>query len=211
MPEGITTLNKFGVPVAGSTSGSGILMPKLKYRFRVTFDENFGDLPVSDSLVITQNVQSVVRPKITHEEVIIDSYNSRAYVQGKHTWDPITITVRDDLTNATSKAVGRQLQRQFNHFQQRTPASGADYKFRTSIEVLDGSSAEATEYWVLEGCFFTNVDYSDGDYAATDPVQIIMTIRYDNATQYEGDAEPFNATSFPTAAGSVSDSDGLVG
>ena len=103
------------------------------------------------------------------------------------------------------------MQRQFNHFQQRTPASGGDYKFRTSIEVLDGTNAEATEYWVLEGCFFTNVDYSDGDYAATDPVQVIMTIRYDNATQYEGDAEPFNSASFPTSAGAAEASGTVVG
>ena len=210
MPEGITTLNKFGVPTAGSTSGSGILMPKLKYRFRVTFDENFGDLPVSESLVITQNVQSVTRPKITHEEVTIDSYNSRMYLQGKHTWEAISVTVRDDLANGTSKAVSRQLQRQFNHFQQRTPASAGDYKFRTTIEVLDGSNAEATEYWVLEGCFLTNVDYSDGDYSATDPVQIIMTIRYDNATQYDGEGS-FVDPSFPTASGTVADTGGILG
>lgn len=210
MPEGITTLNKFGVPTSGATSGSGILMPKLKYRFRVTFDENFGDLPVSESLVITQNVQSVTRPKITHEEVTIDSYNSRMYLQGKHAWEPISVTLRDDLGNGTSKAVSRQLQRQFNHFQQRTPASAADYKFRTTIEVLDGTNAEATEYWILEGCFINNVDYNDSDYSATDPMQIVMTIRYDNATQYDGDGA-FTDPASPVASGSLQDTSGLIG
>ena len=207
MPEGIVTLNKFGVPTAGNTSGSGILMPKLKYRFRITFDENFGELPVSESLVITQNVQNITRPKLNHEEVILDSYNSRMYIQGKHSWDPITVTVRDDLSNGTSRAVGRQLQRQFNHFQQRTPASGSDYKFRTSIEVLDGTNADAVEWWVCEGCFIQGVDYSDGDYTATDPVQITMTIRFDNATQYDAQGA-FNDPSFPTAAGALSDTTG---
>jgi len=199
--EAIPTLNKFGVPTGDSTTGTGILMPKLKYRFRVTFFEGFGGAVAGDNLVLTQNVQSVVRPKITHEEVIIDSYNSRAYIQGKHTWEAITVTVRDDMTNGTSKAIGRQLQRQFNHFQQTTPAAGSDYKFQTAIEVLDGTSTEATEYWVLEGCFLTNVDYSEQDYSATDPVQIVMTIKYDNATQYDTDSSPLSPA---PSAGTVS-------
>ena len=37
-----TTLDKFGVPIAGTSSGLGILMPKLKHRFRVIV-YNFGD------------------------------------------------------------------------------------------------------------------------------------------------------------------------
>ena len=38
-----------------------------------------------------------------------------------------------------------------------------------------------------------------------------MTIRYDNATQYEGDAEPFNSASFPTSAGAAEASGTVVG
>ena len=179
----VNTTSKFGVPVTGNT-GSGMLMPKLKYRFRVSLLGGFGGQP--ESRVLTQNVQSVTRPKISYEEVILDSYNSRAYVQGKHTWEQISLTMRDDITNGVSKSVGAQIQRQLNHFQQTTPAAGADYKFDMQIEVLDGSSTGATEVWYLEGCFLTNVDYADQDYAANDPVQITLQIRYDNATHYDG-------------------------
>jgi len=178
------TKSKFGVPITGQT-GSGILMPKLKYRFRVSLLNNFGGN--AETKVLTQNVQSVKRPTIQVEEQIIDSYNSRSYIQGKHTWEPITITVRDDITNQVAKLVGAQVQRQLNHFQQSTPASGSDYKFDTQIEILDGVNAGASEVWFLEGCFLTNVDYSDSDYSANDPVQVIMTVRYDNAIHFEGD------------------------
>jgi len=178
------TKSKFGVPITGQT-GSGILMPKLKYRFRVSLLNNFGGN--AETKVLTQNVQSVKRPTIQVEDVIIDSYNSRSYLQGKHTWEPITITVRDDITNQVAKLVGAQVQRQLNHFQQSTPASGSDYKFDTQIEILDGVNAGASEVWFLEGCFLTNVDYSDSDYSANDPVQVIMTVRYDNAIHFEGD------------------------
>jgi hypothetical protein len=178
------TKSKFGVPVTGAT-GSGILMPKLKYRFRVSFLGGFGG--EAESRTLTQNVQNVTRPKITYEEVTIDSYNSRTYIQGKHSWDAINVTMRDDISNSVSKLVGAQVQRQFNHFQQSTPAAGNDFKFDMQIEVLDGVNAGASEVWFLEGCFLTNVDYSDGDYSANDPVTIALTVRYDNATHYQGD------------------------
>lgn len=177
------TRSKFGVPVTGAT-GSGILMPKLKYRFRVSMLGGFAGEP--EARVLTQNVMSVTRPKITYEEVVLDSYNSRSYIQGKHSWDQVTVTVRDDISNRTSNLVGAQVQRQLNHFQQTTPAAGNDYKFDMQIEILDGNAAGATEVWFLEGCWFTNVDYSDSDYSANDPVTIAMQVRFDNATHYSG-------------------------
>jgi len=181
----LTTKNKFGISYEGT---QGILMPKLKYRFRVTFFD-FGT-DGSGSVELTRNVQSVTRPKITHEEVVIDSYNSRVYVQGKHSWEQISVTFRDDIGHGVARQVSDQLQRQFNHFQQTTPAAGADYKFDMQIEVLDGSTTDPTEIWRLEGCFLTNVDYTDQDYATNDAVQITMQVRYDNATQYDAGENP---------------------
>jgi hypothetical protein len=178
------TKSKFGVPVTGAT-GSGILMPKLKYRFRVSFLNGFGG--EVETRTLTQNVQNVTRPKITYEEVTVDSYNSKVYLQGKHSWEQVTVVIRDDISNSVTKLVGSQIQKQLNHFQQTTAAAGNDYKFDTQIEVLDGVNAGSSEIWYLEGCFLTNVDYSDSDYSANDPVQITLQIRYDNATHYQGD------------------------
>jgi hypothetical protein len=180
----VETRSKFGVPVTGAT-GSGILMPKLKYRFRVTFLGGFAGEP--DARVLTQNVVSVQRPKVNHEEVALHSYNSTMYIQGKHAWDPTQIIVRDDISNAVTRLVGAQEQRQLNHFQQTTPAAGNDYKFDMHVEVLDGVNAGASEVWFLEGCFLTQVDYSDSDYSTNEPVTIAMTVRFDNATHYQGD------------------------
>lgn len=177
------TRSKFGVPVTGTT-GSGILMPKLKYRFRVTMLGGFAGQ--QEARIFTQNVQSVGRPTYTSEPVEIHSYNSRAYVQGKHSWEAIEVVVRDDISNGTSKLVGAQVQRQLNHFQQTTPAAGNDYKFDMQLEVLDGANSEPSEVWYLEGCFLTNVNYGDHSYSDNEPVTITMNVRYDNATHYEG-------------------------
>jgi hypothetical protein len=163
----------------GSTGRGGILQPKLKYRFRVRFT-GFGSVGQSP-LQLTQQVMNITRPKVSHEEVPIHSYNSISYMQGKHTWEAITITLRDDINNNISKLVGGQVQKQMNHFEQTSAISGSRYKFGTKIEILDGTSDTELEQWDLEGCFLQNVDYSDGDYAVSEPVQVILTVKYDNA------------------------------
>ena len=175
------TKSKFGVPIGDS---AGILMPKLKFRFRVQFLGNFAGL--SRTQEFTQNVMNVTRPKVNYEEVQIDSYNSRVYVQGKHAWDPITVVIRDDIQNNVSRIVGAQNSRQLNHFEQTAPLAGENYKFNMIIESLDGSTAQASEVWFLEGCFLTNTDYSDADYATNEPVTVSLTIRYDNAIHEKG-------------------------
>jgi hypothetical protein len=174
----MATLSKFGVPIDGSTGRGGILQPKLKYRFRVRFT-GFGSVGQSP-LQLTQQVMNITRPKVSHEEVPIHSYNSISYMQGKHTWEAITITLRD-INNNISKLVGGQVQKQMNHFEQTSAISGSRYKFGTKIEILDGTNNTELEQWDLEGCFLQNVDYSDGDYAVSEPVQVILTVKYDNA------------------------------
>ena len=178
-------LNRFGVPIPGGgiRDRGGILQPKLKYRFRVR-TVNFG--PSNDQVNLTQQIMNVTKPKISPEEVQIDSYNSRAWVAGKHTWEPMTMVVRDDITNAVSKLVGYQMQKQINHFEQTAPAAGTNYKFTTIVETLDGGNTVVQETWTLDGCWLQNVDYDSLDYSAGADVQMItMTVRFDNATLSE--------------------------
>ena len=197
----MATLNKFGVPIDGTTGRGGILQPELKYRFRVRFS-NFGNLGATQ-VDLTQQVMNITRPKVTHEEVPVHVYNSVAYLMGKHTWEPITITLRDDITNSISKLTGQQVQKQLNHFEQTGPIDGGQYKFQTRLEILDGSNDAELEQWMLEGCFLQNVDYSDGDYAVSEPVQVIMTLRYDNATHIgAGGTEVFPLNPLTNAPGS---------
>ena len=133
----ISTLSKFTVPLANDQSAvsQGLLMPKLQYRFRVVL-ENFGvSTPRSE---LTKQVIDVSRPNLSFDQVTLDVYNSRVYMAGKHTWEPITLNIRDDVNNAVSKLVGEQIQKQFDFFEQASAASGIDYKFTARTEILDG-------------------------------------------------------------------------
>jgi len=196
------TLNNFGVPTdsGDNATGTGILQPKLNYRFRVVV-AGFGGVLGGSSQEFTRQVMNVSRPKVSHESIPLDSYNSRMYVMGKHTWEPITITLRDDIANNLTKLVGRQVQSQLDHKNQRGPSAGTNYKFSTLIEILDGNSGDATEQWQLEGCFITNADYSQTDYAVSDPVTITITLQYDNAVLNDDIMPPMDFTSDSTIAG----------
>lgn len=194
------TINKFGVPLGpgGLDIGSrgGILQPKLKYRFRVR-TVSFGPTGPKTQVDLTQQVMNVGKPKISQEEVVVDSYNSKAWVAGKHTWEAIQLVVRDDITNAVSKLVGHQLQKQLNHFQQTAPAAGINYKFAMFIETMDGGNNVVQETWVLEGCWLQNVDYDALDYATSDVQMITMTVRFDSATLLETFVPNPTLTAFP--------------
>ena len=181
-----SSLSKFTVPLSTNQSASaqGLLMPKLKFRFRVTF-ENFGvSQPTTE---LTKQVIDFKRPSVSFDPIEIPVYNSRVYLAGKPTWDAVTTTIRDDAGGEVSKRVGEQLQKQFDFMEQASASSGIDYKFLTRWESLDGGNgaSEPTilESWELYGCFITQADYGESDYGANDPMTVALTIRYDNAIQ----------------------------
>lgn len=168
-------LDKFNVD--GGSSGV-LVQPKLSYRFRVFLNE-FGS---GENLELTSQVVSVSRPSLTHDDVIVDVYNSRINLAGKHTWDAITLTVRDDVTGLVARAIAAQMQKQVDHANQSSIKAGGGYKFGMAIQNLDGSQpAEVLDSWQLAGCYIQNVNYGENNYATSDPLQITIAIKYDNA------------------------------
>ena len=177
-----TTLDKYGVPFIGETSGNGILMPKLKHRFRVIVYK-FGD---TTSLInVTRQTVSVGRPSINYNETALHSYNNVTYIAQKPEWQTLELVVRDDITNLVSSNVSSQVQKQMNHYTQSAAPSAGNYKFQMEIQTLDGTmtTSNIIESWYLEGCYLTSVAYDSLDYSSSDAMQITMTLRYDNATQ----------------------------
>ena len=149
-----SSLNKFSVPLSSdqSSSSQGLLMPKLQYRFRILFENMGVSTPRSE---LTKQVVNATRPNVTFDQVMLNVYNSRVKLAGKHTWNPINVVLRDDMAGAVAKIVGEQLQKQFDYMEQASASSGIDYKFTTKIEMLDGGNGAGEpvilEAWELYG------------------------------------------------------------
>ena len=179
----MSTINDFGIPGVGS----GILHPKHKNRWRVTFANMGGG---ADSQPVSMQAVTVTRPKLSFEEIELHRYNSRAWVAGKHNWEAMQLTVEDDVTSTASTVVQAQLQKQqwlIGAEGQWLAAAGEGslYKFVTYLDMLDGND-QVIEKWTVEGCFIQNADYGDLDYGANDKVVITLTLRFDHARQTLG-------------------------
>jgi len=185
----VASLSKFTVPLSNSQSADaqGLLMPKLKYRFRANFI-NFGvSTPTTE---MTKQVVDIKRPNVNFNPITIDVYNSKVYLQGKPEWQETTVNLRDDSTGSVSRLVGEQIQKQFDFLEQSSAVSGINYKFQMTFELLDGGNGNTMpsvlEAWELDGCFLSSVDYGDMAYNSSDPVQIALNIKFDNAVQTAG-------------------------
>jgi hypothetical protein len=199
----IASLSKFTVPLATdqSASAQGMLMPKLKYRFRVMF-ENFGTSTPTTEL--TKQVQDAARPQVTFENQKIMVYNSTINYAGRPAWSEMVVKLRDDVTGQVSKLVGEQMQKQFDFFEQSSAASGGDYKFLMRIEMLDGGNGASTpnilETWECYGCYVRQTQYNQLSYGNQEMLTIDLTIQPDNCIQITGGAEAPTSRRTGTAA-----------
>jgi hypothetical protein len=201
------SLTKLTVPLASdqSNSAQGLLMPKLKFRFRVTF---LGLGVTQPTTELTKQVMDFQRPNVTFDNIDLPIYNSTIRLAGKHSWQDITCTVRDDAGGNVSRLVGEQLQKQLDFAEQSSAASGIDYKFTTVFEVLDGGNGAnapiALETWTIMGCYLQGVNYGDANYGTgTEPMTVAMTIRYDNAMQTTTGADVGVGASIPLTVNNV--------
>jgi hypothetical protein len=175
----------FNMTVASDNAGGnqGLLMPKLQYRFRVNF-LNFG---TGATIELTKQVMDINRPQISFEEITLPIYNSTLYLAGRHSWNELTVNLRDDAQGNVSKLVGQQVQKQLDMVEQASAATGQDYKFQTNIEILDGGNGTAVpivlETWETYGCYLKTANYGSLNYGSNEIATIALTIRYDNAIQ----------------------------
>jgi len=182
----VSSLTRMTVPLASDQSSStqGLLMPKLKYRFRVVFEGLGISTPRTE---LTKQVISFARPEVSFEEIMVPIYNSTLKLAGKHSWGDLSVEMRDDAGGNVQKRVGEQLQKQMDFMEQASAAAGIDYKFTTRCEVLDGGNGNSTpvvlETWELYGCYLKSVNYNDLNYGTSEAVTITMTLSFDNALQ----------------------------
>ena len=103
--------------------GGGIAQPRLKHKWAVTFQNMAGD---SDPLRL--NAINASRPKLEFEEVVLDRYNSKAYIAGKHVFQTVDIQFEDDLNGGVTSAIQAQLE-----LQQKVDRDGYDSRVQHNV------------------------------------------------------------------------------
>ncbi len=182
-----SSLLNFTVPlsdIGDPASGQGLIMPKLKYRFRILFI-GFGVSTATTEL--TKQVVDFKRPSVSFDDQVIDIYNSKVHYAGKPVWAETTITLRDDMQGQIQALVGQQMQKQFDFLNQASASSASDYKFQLVGQMLDGgngvSEPTVLETWNLLGCYVKSADWDMVDYKSSDPLTVKLTVTFDNALQ----------------------------
>jgi len=176
----MANINDMGIPGVGN----GILQPKLKYKWSVTFAGLGGG---TDSQPLSMQVVTFDRPSLSFTEVELHRYNSRAWIAGKHSWESIKLSLEDDISGTATQVLQNQLQVQQWLVGAQGPwlasaAEGSQYKFVTYLSMLDGNE-EALELWTMEGCWLQSVNWDGLDYSSSDAIKIQVTLRFDNARQ----------------------------
>ncbi len=179
----MSTIADIGIPGVGS----GILHPKQKNRWRVTFANMGGG---TDSQPVSMQATKITRPKVKFEKVTLHRYNSVSYIAAKHSWDPLEFTIEDDVSSLAATVVQAQLQKQqwlIGAQGQWLAAAGEGslYKFVTYLSQLDGND-QVIENWVIEGCWLETTDYGELTYENGEAVTITLSISFDHAYQVLG-------------------------
>lgn len=180
------TLDNLSVQPEGNIN-TALLMPKLQFRFRLTF-VGLG-ISTRDPVILTRQVVDCSRPSVTFQKITLPIYNSTLYMAGKPTWTTMTVNLRDDAQGLVTSLIGSQLQKQMDFYEQSTAVAASDYKFVIYLEMLDGGNGASTpavlERWELYGCFLETVNYNSVNYGANEEVRIALTVSYDNALQID--------------------------
>ena len=142
--------------------------PKLKNRFIMNIDG------IPAYLIKTAN-----RPSIQFDEVVLEHMNVTRYVKGKGKWQPIEITLYDAVVPSAAQAVMEWVRLSHESVTGRDGYSDF-YKKEVTFQLL-GPVGDVVEEWILKGCFIESANFNDVDFAASDPVDITLSLKYDYA------------------------------
>ena len=124
-------------------------------------------------------VKTMARPSIQFETITLDHINTKRYVKGKASWQPISITLYDPIVPSGAQSVIEWVRL---HHESVTGRDGYSdfYKKDITFNML-GPVGDVVEEWILKGTYISEANFGDLNYAEDDPAEITLTLRYDYA------------------------------
>ena len=125
-------------------------------------------------------IKTTARPQFTIAETTIPFINAKRYLAGRLTFSTLSVTLYDPIAPSGAQQVMEWLRTEYESVSGR--AGYADfYKRDIQLKMLDPIGT-VVELWDIKGAFITDATYNSLDYGVDDaPVEISMTLRYDNA------------------------------
>lgn len=189
----INSLANFGVPGQGGER-SALLQPIIAHRFRAVF-YNFGDPGERAPYDMTRNIRSVNRPQMEFDVQTLYTYHTTVYIPTRGEWQAMNIRLFDDIDNSVMRRVQQQQAKQQNFYDQTSYRAGENVKFDMDLDVLGGgasagqnaSDPNIIQKYCYVGCFVSSFDHGEMSYENNTPMEIALTIRYDNVTVFDQD------------------------
>jgi hypothetical protein len=124
-------------------------------------------------------LKTAARPQLTFDETVIDYINTKRYVSGKQTWNPIAITTHDPIAPSASQKIMDWVRINYEPLTGRM-GYATYYKKNISLKLLDPQGT-VVQLWDIIGAWPQDVNFGDLDYASSDNTEISFTLRFDNA------------------------------
>ena len=144
--------------------------PKRKFRWLLQIDG-----------IDAFTLKTAARPSLTFDETVIDYINTKRYVAGKQTWNPLSITLHDPIAPSAAQATMDWIRICYEPLTGRM-GYASFYKKNITLKVLDPQGT-VIELWDILGAWIQDSNWGDLDYASSDNVEIACTLRFDNAVQ----------------------------
>ena len=125
-------------------------------------------------------LKTAARPSLTFDETMIDFINTKRWISGKQTWNPIAITTHDPIAPSAAQKVMDWVRLNYEPLTGRM-GYATFYKKNITLKLLDPQGT-VVELWDITGAWTQDVNFGDLDYASSDNVEVSFTLRYDNAT-----------------------------
>ena len=123
-------------------------------------------------------IKTASRPTMSFDEQTISYMNSKRYLAGLGTWGDLSLTLHDPIAPSGAQQVMEWVR---THFESVSGRAGyADfYKRDCQLKLVDPVGT-VIELWDIKGAFLTNAGFGDVSYEDGGPMEISLTLRFDN-------------------------------
>jgi hypothetical protein len=124
-------------------------------------------------------LKTAARPSVSTEEVKVPFINATRYLAGRSEFETMDITMYDPIAPSGAQQVMEWMRTVYESVSGRSGYADF-YKRDIQLKMLDPVGS-VVELWDVKGAFPMTINFGDLSYDTSDPSEIAVTLRFDNA------------------------------